>query len=96
MTITIELSDEQAVALHSKAAAHGLTLADWLRKLAEDEVEKEEERRPFALADRYGLTFYDAAYLELALRQALPLASLDDHLRRTAVACESRLFEPAG
>ena len=45
MTITIELSDEQAVALNSKAAAHGLTLADWLQKLAKDQIEKEEERR---------------------------------------------------
>ncbi len=29
------------------------------------------------LADRFGLTVYDAAYLELAQRRALPLASLD-------------------
>lgn len=29
------------------------------------------------LADRYGLTIYDAAYLELAQRRRLPLASLD-------------------
>jgi predicted nucleic acid-binding protein len=33
---------------------------------------------------QHGLTAYDAAYLELALRQALPLATLDDHLRRSA------------
>ncbi len=30
------------------------------------------------------LTAYDAAYLELALREALPLATLDDALRRSA------------
>ena len=29
------------------------------------------------LADQFGLTVYDAAYLELALRRTLPLASLD-------------------
>ncbi len=29
------------------------------------------------LAERHGLTAYDAAYLELALRLALPLASTD-------------------
>jgi len=33
---------------------------------------------------QHGLTAYDAAYLELALRQALPLATLDDDLRRSA------------
>ena len=30
-----------------------------------------------ALADRYRLSAYDAAYLELALRRQLPLATLD-------------------
>jgi len=33
------------------------------------------------LAEQYRLTLYDAAYLELALRLRLPLASLDKELR---------------
>ena len=33
------------------------------------------------LADRFRLTLYDAAYLELAHRRSLPLASLDADLR---------------
>ena len=37
-----------------------------------------------ALADRFALTLYDAAYLELALRRALRLASLDRDLRAAA------------
>jgi predicted nucleic acid-binding protein len=36
------------------------------------------------LADRHGLTVYDSAYLELALRLRLPLATLDARLRRAA------------
>jgi predicted nucleic acid-binding protein len=32
-------------------------------------------------ADRFQLTLYDAAYLELAYRRSLPLASLDAELR---------------
>ncbi len=32
------------------------------------------------LSDRFGLTAYDAAYLELARRRALPLATLDRQL----------------
>ena len=36
------------------------------------------------LADRHRLTVYDATYLELALRLSLPLATLDDELRRAA------------
>lgn len=38
------------------------------------------------LADRFGLTVYDAAYLELAQRRSLPLASLDKELRTAGQA----------
>lgn len=38
------------------------------------------------LADQFGLTLYDAAYLELAQRRALPLASLDGQLCTAARA----------
>jgi predicted nucleic acid-binding protein len=38
------------------------------------------------IADRYRLTLYDAAYLELAQRRRLPLATLDQELRAAAVA----------
>ena len=37
-----------------------------------------------AVARREHLAEYDAAYLELALREALPLATLDGQLRRAA------------
>ena len=36
------------------------------------------------LAERFALTIYDSAYLELAQRRSLPLATLDDDLRKTA------------
>ncbi len=36
------------------------------------------------LAERYGLTVYDAAYLEIACRRQLPLATLDRTLRAAA------------
>ena len=38
------------------------------------------------LAVLHRLTSYDAAYLELALRRSLPLATLDDELRAAGVA----------
>jgi predicted nucleic acid-binding protein len=38
------------------------------------------------LCDRFGLTPYDAAYLELARRRRLPLATLDGELVRAAQA----------
>lgn len=39
MTVTIQLSDEQAAALQAKAAAQGLSLEKWLQSLAEQEAE---------------------------------------------------------
>lgn len=33
---------------------------------------------------RYGLTAYDAAYVDLALRQRLALATLDTQMRKAA------------
>ena len=37
-----------------------------------------------SLSRRYGLPSYDAAYLELAMRLSVPLATLDKELRRAA------------
>ena len=37
--------------------------------------------KTLALAESFGLSVYDAAYLELALRRGLPLATLDSALR---------------
>jgi predicted nucleic acid-binding protein len=48
-----------------------------------------------ALAELRLLTFYDAAYLDLALRKGLPLASLDKALCRAAEGSEVRLSDPA-
>lgn len=40
------------------------------------------------LGEERGLSAYDAGYLELAIRLALPLATLDDRLREAAVASQ--------
>lgn len=39
-----------------------------------------------SLARRYNVAAYDAAYLDLALRQSLPLATADEGLKRAALA----------
>ena len=44
------------------------------------------------LADRFGLTIYDAAYLELANRRGLPLATLDRELRAAAAVLDVPLL----
>jgi predicted nucleic acid-binding protein len=46
------------------------------------------------LARQQRLTAYDAAYLELALREGVPLATLDAKLRTTAQALGVPLYQP--
>jgi predicted nucleic acid-binding protein len=46
------------------------------------------------LARRYRLSSYDASYLELALRTGMPLATLDEDLRRAAEKAGVKLFRP--
>ncbi len=48
------------------------------------------------LADQFDLTPYDAAYLELARRQSLPLATLDTRLRGAAGEIGVRLLGRSG
>jgi predicted nucleic acid-binding protein len=44
------------------------------------------------MADIFKLTVYDAAYLELAQRRNLPLATLDGELRAAAKSLDLRLM----
>jgi predicted nucleic acid-binding protein len=70
------------------AAFRDSTLADLA--LLPISVDTETDRQAWGatlrLSERHRLTLYDAAYLELALRRRLPLASLDADLRRATQA----------
>lgn len=61
-----------------------------LARIAQLPIEVDRHALPrselLALAIRFGLSSYDAAYLELALRRQLPLATQDDALRAAALA----------
>ena len=48
--------------------------------------EEHDESLILDLARRHELTIYDAAYLEVAFRRSLPLATLDQRLRKAAEA----------
>ena len=49
-----------------------------------------------ALARQHRLTVYDASYLELAQREAIPLATLDNELRKAAASIQISLLGGAG
>jgi predicted nucleic acid-binding protein len=44
------------------------------------------------IAEKHGLSVYDATYLEIALRRKLPLASLDHALRTAAKRCSVKVL----
>jgi predicted nucleic acid-binding protein len=48
--------------------------------------------KTFSLGETFGLTMYDAAYLELALRKGFALASLDEPLRKAMQKAGGRLI----
>jgi predicted nucleic acid-binding protein len=47
------------------------------------------------LARSHRLSVYDAAYLEIALRHGLPLATLDGKLAAAAAAAGVPVYKPA-
>jgi predicted nucleic acid-binding protein len=51
-------------------------------------------REGTAAAMRYGLTAYDAAYLDLAARERLTLATLDEAMRKAAEQSGIAVFQP--
>jgi predicted nucleic acid-binding protein len=70
------------------AAFRDATLADleFLPIQTDLDTEKHAWQATLRLAERHRLTLYDAAYLELAMRRRLPLATLDRQLRAAASA----------
>jgi predicted nucleic acid-binding protein len=73
-----------------KAAAFLQSLAD-----LPIEIENPSRAQMFSsvrmLMSQYGLTAYDASYLELAIRHGLPIAAFDNALARAAVAAGTEL-----
>ncbi len=62
--------------------------------LAEMRIERDgdhDEARLLALARQWGLSAYDAAYLEVAVRRQLAIASLDARLADAAMGAEVAL-----
>jgi hypothetical protein len=47
MSVSIEFSNEQLAAIKAKATAQGLTLQDWLQKVALEEPEPAQPGKPF-------------------------------------------------
>jgi predicted nucleic acid-binding protein len=59
---------------------------DRVTQLPIDFAELPSETAVFVFARKHRLTFYDAAYLELAQREGIALATLDSDLAKAAIA----------
>ena len=87
----LEIANALQMAVKRKridATFRDASLAD-LRALAIDidpETDQQAWTATLRLADRFQLTLYDAAYVELAQRLTLPLATLDQEMRVAAGA----------
>jgi predicted nucleic acid-binding protein len=64
--------------------------------IIDSETDRHAWQATIRLADLYGLTVYDAAYLELAQRLRLPLATLDKALADAALIAGIEVLPRAG
>jgi predicted nucleic acid-binding protein len=72
-----------------------LNLVAALPVIADDETAQRAGSDTAALARQYGLTIYDAAYLELAMRRGAALATSDHALAQAAKAAGVTLYPTA-
>ena len=62
--------------------------------VVDDETNANAWGHTLALARSQNLSAYDAAYLELAMRKGVPLATLDNKLKAAAAAVGVPLYQP--
>ena len=77
-----------------KASDAFLSIVDSLRIVIDEESPTRAFTDTLDLARKHRLTSYDATYLEIAIRQSLPLASLDQDLLKAAKKAGVKRFEP--
>jgi predicted nucleic acid-binding protein len=73
--------------------ARFVSLVRSLPILVEDETPDRILGEILSLAREYGLSSYDASYLDLAIRTNLPIATLDQDLRKAAKRCGVPLWK---
>ena len=69
-----------------------VALLEGLPILQDGQAVSESVSNVLALARHYGLSAYDAAYLELSIRLGVPLATLDAKLQKAAQRAGVKIF----
>lgn len=88
---TLIIGERRKRSTEAQAAAF-LARLEVLPIVIDDETDARAWSETIRLARTHTLSAYDAAYLELAMRRGLPLASLDDQLKAAAKAVGVPLF----
>jgi predicted nucleic acid-binding protein len=88
-SLTVAVRRRRIEANFRRAALTDLALLDIA---IDDQTDVHAWGETLSLADCFHLTVYDAAYLELAQRRNLPLATLDGELRAAAKSVGLRLM----
>ena len=96
----LEITNGLLIALR-RGRVHSEKVREFIRDLSNLPIQIENPWYPsawspvLALGQQHRLTAYDAAYLELAQRTGLPLATLDSDLQKAARAIGVSLLEAA-
>lgn len=86
------LSGERKGRLSPSDVTRFFSLLERLSVIVDSEIATKSFTDILSLARTYRLTSYDAAYLELAMREGLVLATLDGALRAAAESAGVRVF----
>jgi predicted nucleic acid-binding protein len=86
------LASERRKRLRQPEILRFVALLEGLPILQDGQAVSESVSNVLALARHYGLSAYDAAYLELSIRHGVPLATLDAKLRKAAQRAGVKIF----
>lgn len=90
--VNVLLVAERTKRLSEADSMRFLTLLNQLPITVEEGQSEEMMLRTLSLAREYGLSSYDASYLDLAMRRGLPIATFDKGLRAAAQKTQVPIF----
>lgn len=91
--VNVLLVAERRKRLKQAESVQFVTLLSQLSILVDEDSPEKSMKDVLALGRETGLSSYDAAYLELAMRNGFPLATIDKKLTAAAKAVDVNLFD---
>jgi len=93
--VNVLLTAERKKLIHQANGVRFLGLLSQLPLFVENDNPAKSMKDLLGLARAYHLSSYDAAYLDLAMKTGLPLATLDEKLRQAAASTNVPLWTAA-